>query len=784
MNFEQWFSNQESKITLKSVESVLKLASTGATVPFMARYRKEVTGNLDEVQIQKVLDLKEKWDNTLKRQKFIEEQIDSQKKLTPELKKQIQSCFELNELETIYQPYKSKRKTKATIAKEAGLEPLFNWFWEKAHNEENISDEEVGKQLEQYLNPEKELKTIEDVKKGLQAIVTEKASENADLREQVRKVVGQFASLKVSKTKEAAEKGKFDKYYDYSETVKSLESPSHSHRYLAIRRGWNEKQLSVSFDLMKKEENQEDLLIKQYENYVCTNSSKALQEVLLMAARLAFKVYVYPSIQNEVHKKLKEIADQAAIEVFAENVKKLLLSSPFGAKAVLGVDPGIRTGCKLAIVDQSGKYISNTVIKLKTEAEKNEAKQVLKSVCEKIEVQAIAVGNGTAGRETEIALRTIVKDLNLNVPVVMVNESGASIYSASEVAREEFPELDLTVRGAISIARRFQDPLAELVKIDPKSIGVGQYQHDVNQNQLKKSLSHVVDSCVNQVGVNLNTASQYLLSHVSGIGDGMAKSIVSYRQEKGVFKSRKDLMNVPRFTDKHFEQAAGFLRIANGENPLDNTGVHPERYSLLEGFAKKNNKKVSELLGAGVEIIKKSEDFKQEVGEFTFKDIIEELSKPGRDPRKEFEAFQFREDIHEMKDLKEEMICPGIVTNVTNFGAFVDIGVHQDGLVHISEMSYDFVSEPKKIVSPGQKVKVKVMSVDLEKKQIALSMKTGEKPKTQRTKRNFSDSKAVHHKKNFSKQKKKSSSNKAHQKPKKRAGFSHNPFADLANKMR
>ena len=444
------------------------------------------------------------------------------------------------------------------------------------------------------------------------------------------------------------------------------------------------------------------------------------------------------SIENEVHKALKEVADEVAIEVFAENVRKLLMAAPFGAKAVLGVDPGIRTGCKIALVDDSGKYLASTVMHTQTESERKKASTMLSEVISNGNIRAIAVGNGTAGRETEIFIRGVLKELGCSVPVVMVNEAGASVYSASEIAREEFPDLDLTVRGAISIARRLQDPLAELVKVDPKSIGVGQYQHDVSQPALKRSLDFVVDSCVNSVGVNVNTASEHLLAHVSGIGPGLAKSLVEFRSNKGLFKSREDLKSVSRFSGKAFEQAAGFLRIPGSENPLDNTGVHPERYSFLESVAAQLGRSVKDFLGSGAQLLKKEKKLIEEVGQFTFEDIVNELEKPGRDPREEFVPFAFREDIHELKDLQLGMTCPGIVTNVTNFGAFVDIGVHQDGLVHISQLSDRFVKDPQEVVNPGDRVHVRVLEVNLEKNQIALTMKSEARPERTSARQNQS----------------------------------------------
>ncbi|HEY6461661.1 MAG TPA: helix-hairpin-helix domain-containing protein, partial [Polyangiaceae bacterium] len=424
---------------------------------------------------------------------------------------------------------------------------------------------------------------------------------------------------------------------------------------------------------------------------------------------------------------LREAADAAAIHVFAENLRKVLLGSPYGAKAVLGVDPGIRTGCKLAVVSDSGAFLGSHVVHLATDRERAAAKEVLRLAVTNGKVTAVAVGNGTAGRETEAFVRGALGELGLGtVPVVMVSEAGASVYSASEVAREEFPELDLTIRGAISIARRLQDPLAELVKVDPKSIGVGQYQHDVSALALKRSLETVVQSCVNSVGVNVNTASPYLLAEVAGIGPSLARAVVEHRTKKGVFRAKKDLLGVGRFSDKVFEQAAGFLRIPGGANPLDDTGIHPERYPLLEGLAVRLGKAAGELVGAGASLVKKDRQFRDEVGQFTFDDIVRELERPGRDPRDPFVVWSFRDDVHELEDLKPGMGCPGIVTNVTNFGAFVDIGVHQDGLVHVSQLADRFVKDPRDVVSPGDRVTVRVLEVNLAKKQIALTMKSGE----------------------------------------------------------
>ncbi|MCM2280194.1 MAG: RNA-binding transcriptional accessory protein [Oligoflexia bacterium] len=724
MTFETWFQSVHPSIALKGCDAVLKLAADGSTVPFIARYRKEQTGNLDEVAIQKCIDAKEEWDKILKRQEFIVGEIEHQKKLTPELKTKITSTFDLNQLEDLYLPYKVKRKTKATLAKEAGLEPLADWIWNCGHGTETP---QPGQTLEiwafTFRNEEKGFPDAAKAIEGAQDILIERLSETQELRQLVRDAVFKKGCLKTAQGEKPKPNSKYSNYFQYHEAVESLLKPENTHRYLAIRRGWMEEELSLSVGGAPTDTEFDDQLLKAFEGAACTVADSPGAAVLLKSARLALRAHVYPSIENEAHKALKDVADEAAIRVFAENLRKLLLASPFGPKAVLGVDPGVRTGCKLAVVDDSGKYLASTVMHLQSAGEKEKAKQLLEEVVKNGNLRAIAVGNGTAGRETETFIRATLKEKGLTVPVVMVNESGASVYSASEVAREEFPDLDVTVRGAISIARRLQDPLAELVKIDPKSIGVGQYQHDVSPHALKRSLEFVVDSCVNSVGVALNTASYHLLSHVSGIGPALAKSIVEHRGQKGLFKSREELLEVPRFTKKAYEQAAGFLRIPDSENPLDNTGIHPERYGLLEGLAERLGKSLKDLMGAGVKGIKGDGEFRKEVGDFTFEDIVRELEKPGRDPREEFVPFQYREDVFELKDLQPGMICPGIVTNVTNFGAFVDIGVHQDGLVHISQLSDRFVKEPREVVSPGDHVKVRVLEVNLEKHQIALTMK-------------------------------------------------------------
>jgi protein Tex len=728
VTFETWFQNKHPHIPHTSVSAVLKLAAEGATLPFIARYRKEATGNLNEVAIEQVLDGKEDWDGLTQRQTFIVSEIESQAKLTPELKAAILTCFDRDRLEDIYLPFKKKKKTKALLAKEAGLEPLADWIWNCGHGTDTP---QPGQTLElwalTFRNEDKGILEVAAVLQGATDILVERLSEVQDLRERVREAFSQKGFLFCTKGEKAKPNSKFEKYFAYHESVASLKQPQNSHRYLALRRGWLESEIVARIGGPVEEPEFEKALLGAFESHACTVSDSPGAETLKRAALLAYQVYVRPAIESEVHRALKTVADEVAIGVFADNVRTLLLSAPLGPKSVLAVDPGIRTGCKVALVDASGKFTHHEVIALQTEEQKTKSKESLLALLAANPVDAIAIGNGTAGRETEIFFRAFLKEAGKPLPVVMVNESGASVYSASEAAREEFPDIDVTVRGAISIGRRLQDPLAELVKIDPKSIGVGQYQHDVPAHSLKKSLQRVVELSVNSVGVNVNTASTHLLAYVSGIGPALAKALVEKRNEKGLFRSRAELLEIPFFSTKTFEQAAGFLRVPNGTNPLDNTGVHPERYAVLEAFAQTIEKPVSSLLGAGASTVRSSKELQEQLGAFTFGDLVAELEKPGRDPRDSFTPFSFREDIFEVKDLQIGMACPGIVTNVTNFGAFVDIGVHQDGLVHLSQLANRFVRDPREVVNPGDRVQVRVLEVNLEKKQISLTMRA-EKP--------------------------------------------------------
>ncbi len=721
-NLAGFFKKFATDIPMKSAQAVLDLAKEGATVPFIARYRKEKTGNMDEVQVRKVIDTNAEFDEVLKRKTFIEKEITEQGNLTSEITKRISQAWELGELEEIYRPFKKRKKTKATLAREAGLEPLANWIWDLGHG--TLKDEQTLEQkAKNFLNPKNKIQTYEEALKGAQDIIVEKLSNEPALRDSVFKNYFEAGKITVSSGKGYKPHSKYEMYQKFEEPVKSLLETKNSHRYLAMRRGWQEEELTLAVT------GDDAKLQQDFERFSTTSPDSNPGLFLKTCAKSALNIYVVPSVTNEVHRLLKDKADQDSITVFAENVRKLLLASPYGPKCVLGVDPGLRTGCKVALIDKGGNFLSHTVLHVIGEGTEEKAKKLFTEVLKQIQIEAVAVGNGTAGRQTEVFLRKVLKDLGSSIPVVMVNESGASVYSASDVARKEFPDLDLTVRGAISIARRLQDPLSELVKVDPKSIGVGQYQHDVNQNNLKKSLEAVVESCVNGVGVDLNTSSAELMSYVSGIGPALAQGIVDYRKEKGLFGDRTDLLKVPRLSTKVFEQAAGFLRIQKGRIFLDSTGIHPERYPAVKDMAEELGVSMADLMGSGAQkLLKLREKWTKIIGEFTFQDILKELEKPGRDPRDPFKAFQFRDDLFEIKDLKPGIICPGIVTNVTNFGAFVDVGVHQDGLVHISEISHNFVKDPRSVLNPGDFVQVKVLKVDMEKNQVAFTMKLEDAP--------------------------------------------------------
>lgn len=708
----------ELGISIKQIDATAQLLQEGGTVPFIARYRKELTGSLDEVQIAAIRDRLEQLEELDKRRETILKSIKEQGKLSPELEQKIQEAETMSVLEDLYLPYKPKKRTKATIAKEKGLEPLAMLILEQ--NDINLQAE-----AEKYIDTEKQVQNTQEALEGARHIIAEYINEHQEARAKMRDLFLKEAAItsKVLSEKEKTEEAqKFKDYFDWSEPIATVPS----HRLLAMRRG--EKELILTLDIAPDEQDAIDLL----DNLFVKSRNECGVQVKTAIAD-CYKRLLKPSMETEIRLLSKKKADEEAINVFAGNVRELLMASPLGEKTTLALDPGFRTGCKLVVLDNNGKLLHHETI-YPNEPQREVAKSgvLVKRLVQEYKVEAIAIGNGTASRETESFVRNLAIE---GVTVVVVNESGASIYSASEVARDEFPDKDVTVRGAVSIGRRLQDPLAELVKIDAKSIGVGQYQHDVDQNLLKKSLDDVVISCVNKVGVELNTASKQLLTYVSGLGESLAQNIINYRNEKGAFKSRSELKKVPRLGDKAFEQCAGFLRIREAEHPLDSSAVHPEAYPIVEQMAKDLNCSIKDLMQKAE--LREQIDLKKYVSEKfglpTLQDILQELAKPGRDPRQQFEAFSFADDVHEITDLKIGMKLPGIVTNVTKFGAFVDIGVHQDGLVHISEIADRYITDPAEVVKVGQKVQVTVLEVDTDRRRIALSLRSEAKPEMKKS---------------------------------------------------
>ena len=692
------------QISENQVRKTIALLDEGGTIPFISRYRKEMTGSLDEVQVAAIRDLRDQFVELEKRRDAILKSLLELEKLTPELEKAVRAAETLAKLEDIYLPYKPKRKTRAMAAREKGLQELAN----KLFQQRLVAPEELAvNYLDQVAN-------VDEALAGARDILAEEMMETAEAREEARNLFTRKTTVKSSIAKGKQEAGiKYKDYFDWSESL--AQAPSH--RILALFRGENEGFLNLS--LLGPDE---EVLTKLERRFITGNNSCAKQ--VEMAIQDGYKRLLMPAMETEVRAEAKKRADENAIRVFAENIRQLLLAAPLGQKRVLALDPGFRTGCKVVCLDEQGSLLANTAVYPHTgPGQASEAAETIKEWVKKYQIQAIAIGNGTAGRETE----SFVRNLNLNgIHIIMVNESGASIYSASEVARDEFPDKDVTVRGAVSIGRRLMDPLAELVKIDAKSIGVGQYQHDVDQKKLQASLDDTVVSCVNLVGVELNTASKQILSYVSGLGPQLAQNIIDYRTKNGPFLKRSDLKKVARLGEKAFEQAAAFLRIRHAKNPLDASAVHPERYEIVEKMAKDLSCKVTDLLAD--ESLRKQIQLSQyvtaDVGMPTLTDIISELAKPGLDPREKFEAFEFAEGVNNIKDLRIGMTLPGIVTNITNFGAFVDIGVHQDGLVHVSQLADKFVKDPNEVVKVSQKVMVRVTEVDEARKRIALSMKS------------------------------------------------------------
>lgn len=697
---------QALNLTEEQVQNTLNLLETGATIPFISRYRKEATGSLDEVQIGNIKDLYAKWLELDKRRAAILDSISEQGKLTPELREKIEQAETMSALEDLYLPYRPKRKTRASVAVEKGLQPLAKLLLTQRPID-------LEREASKYIDEEKGVHTPEEALAGARDIIAELISENASIRARLRNTFLRYSRISTQKIPDKIDEDeKYRIYYNANELL----AKAPSHRILAMLRGEEEGILRIHIAP------DETRTFEDLKHRIIKNNSNSAQQVW-MAATDAYKRLLQPQMETEMRKYYKEKADKEAIAVFTKNARQLLLAAPLGQVTTLAIDPGFRTGCKVVILDPQGKLLYNeTIYPHPPVAQYKLASDKLKRLVLQYQVDAIAIGNGTAGRETENFVRHI--PFEREVKAFMVNESGASVYSASPVAREEFPDYDVTVRGAVSIGRRLMDPLAELVKIDPKSIGVGQYQHDVNQKMLQESLETTVESCVNYVGVELNTASKQLLSYVSGVGPALAQNIIDYRNENGAFTSREALKKVPRFGAKAYQQAAGFLRIREAENPLDGSAVHPESYKVVEKMAKDLDCSVADLI--------KNKELRQQivlknyitdkVGMPTLKDIMKELAKPGRDPRSQFEMFEFDKNVHTIRDLTPGMVLPGIITNMTNFGCFVDIGVHQDGLIHISRLSKLRISDPSEVVHLNQKVTVRVENVEVERKRISLAL--------------------------------------------------------------
>lgn len=700
------FIQQQTGIAEKGIAAVLKLNEEGGTVAFIARYRKDMTGNLDELEIASITKNDALFEEITKRKKFILESITEQNKLTPELQKNIENCWDKDVLEDLYLPYKQRKKTKADLAIEKGLEPLAKVILAQR-------DSDIEYKAQRYLNSK--VTNIDEAIEGAMDIIAQWISDDADTRTMLRGRFEQHAiiSTKVVKFKDKTKEAAAEKYKDYfTYTEKASHAPSH--RVMAIMRAVDEGFLKLSIE--PDEERTLEAIDRQW-----INRHSATEKYMLDITKDAYKRLLLPSLENELKQKLFEKAEQDAIQIFADNLQQLLLSSPYGSKRILAIDPGIRSGCKTVCLNEQGQLLYHTVLFFNCENEKQQAKVSIIELLKKYQLQAIAIGNGTAGRETA----DWVKQQNLGLPIFLVNEDGASVYSVSEIARKEFPNHDVTVKGAVSIGRRLLDPLAELVKIDAKSMGIGQYQHDVNQTKLKKALDETVALCVNRVGVNLNTAGEELLKHVSGLGPVLAKNIIDYREKNGAFKSREELKKVARLGDKAYEQSAGFLRVTEGNNPLDRSGVHPEQYQIVMQMAKKAEVALNDLIGNTIAIQKIANlpEIKTQIGEFTLNDIIKELEKPGLDPREPLQENLFEDTIRKIEDLQVGMKIKGIVANITNFGAFIDIGIKQSGLLHISEMANHFIKSPNEVVKLNQVLTLKVKELDIPRNRIALSLK-------------------------------------------------------------
>ncbi len=719
--FDPWFQTRHPAIALDGAHAVLALLADGATPPFIARYRRERTGNLDAAAVRTIAEAKELFDRIGSRQQIILESIARHATLTAELREKILSSFDLDLLEDLYHPYRQQKKNRARDACEAGLEPLADWIWNCGHGSETPQE---GQTLElwafTFRNEEKGIGDAKAAIEGARDILVERLAGDPELRALVRRTYFEQGFVRAARADKAKPHSKFEPYFAFQERVATLREPKGSHRYLALRRGQSEGELQLAVGGAAEDAEFDARLVASFEAGACSVPDSPGAEVLRHAGRIAFKNNVRTSIENEVHRVLKEVADATAAQAFADDVKRLLLEPPLGARPVLGVDPVLRGGCKLAAVDANGSLKAAGLVHLETEEQQAQSREAIVRLARESAVEAVAVANVGAGREAEVFVRRTLRAAELELPVALVDPCGG--HGTGEAAQPGLSELEASLRGAISIARRLQDPLAELIKLEPRAIG-GQYPHDVTHAALQKAFDAVVEDVVHGVGVNLNAAPGPLLARVAGIGPALAQAIVQHRDKHGPFLSRRQLRETSLLGERAFEQAAGFLRVPSGECPLDETAVHPERYAVLETLAGRLGKSLAELTGPGAQLLREAADLKEQMGPITWEDVIAALEKRGSDPRGTFVPFQFREDVQKLEDLRPGMVCPGLVSNVTGFGAFVDVGVRQDGLVHVSQLGRAFAKEPREVVKPGDRVEVRVLKVDLEKKQISLSMK-------------------------------------------------------------
>jgi uncharacterized protein len=722
--FPPWLQARSPDVPLVGALAVLDLAAEGASVPFIARYRRERTGNLDEGAVRRTIGAHESWQRLLGRQAIILESIERHATVTPELRERILTTFDASALEDLYLPFKQKKKSRTAAAREAGLETLAEWIWSCGHGTETPQE---GQTLElwafTFRVPEKGVPDARTAIEGAREILVERLAEDADLRGMARRAYAESAWLRATKTEKAAPGSRFEAYFDLHEKVSTLMEPAHAARYVALRRGQSEGELLLTITGPPGDPDFEAKLIAAFESAAVTVPDSPGDEVLRQAARIAFKGLVRSAMENEVHRALKEAADGAMIRAHSDNLRRVLLEAPFGPRPVVGVDPGGRSGGAFAVVDAAGACTASGPLPRGTDEERAAARKTVIGLVREHSAAAVAVASRSGGREAEITLRSALREAGLDALVALVNETGASAYATSDAGRTELPDLDPGVRGAAFIARRLQDPLRELVKIEPRVIAGRQHTHDVTAPALARALDDTLSSCVHDVGVDLNTASRQLLARVCGIGPRLAGAIVGHRETKGPFRTRRQLLEVPEVDAKTFEQAAGFLRVSGGEHPLDGTAVHPERYAALESFAERQGKTLAELLGPGAARLREASDLEAELGRWTRDDILRDLETPGRDPRGPFVPFSFRDDVQKLEDLAPGMVCPGIVTNVTTFGAFVDVGLPHDGLVHVSQLARRSGTDAREVVRPGDRVEARVLKVDREKRQISLTLR-------------------------------------------------------------